>query len=157
MRIGPRLARIGAACAASGGAARLAAHFGSSPAHHKLWWLSSTTAKLPPSPSYFLFNSGLALLCIAAIEEGLHRKIAARATDVLELLGRNSLFAFVLQFYVYYAGLTLAGHVAVPWPLLFAVTVVAQLLVVRAWDRTGWNSIFSFRLPPPKVSSPALR
>jgi hypothetical protein len=55
-----------------------------------------------------------------------------------ELVGRHSLFVFMLQFSVYFGALgVLRLRPGAWWPLLFAATVVVLLASTRAWDAAG--------------------
>jgi hypothetical protein len=103
--------------------------------------LSARTQKLPPGPVYLLFHGGLALLLLAGwylVEKrGMHRLVAA-AGD----LGRASLVAFVIQYYVYYVVLRMARPYlpyADAWPVYLIGSMLLVVLPALEWQRRGYN------------------
>jgi hypothetical protein len=99
--------------------------------------------KQPPSPAYLLCygSAGLALIsaCLLVERTGIAQRVVAHATA----FGQSSLFAFVLQAYVYYAGiarvrdfLPLASRI---WPVYLAMTMVFIVGSALIWHRRGYN------------------
>jgi uncharacterized membrane protein len=113
--------------------------------------LASMTHKLPPSPTYMLFHSGLALLMFAALL--LFGRVAAgRAfTRWVALFGRYSMAAFLFQFYFYYLGVTVLPRPPVGLAALyFVATLVLLRMLTSTWARLGGNRLIT-------VGYPALR
>ena len=86
--------------------------------------LTSPWQKLPPGPDYLLLYLGVGLLLVSAclwVEQS-----EAGALRLFTLLGRNSLFVFVVQYFIFY---TLIFSLHLPytklWPLLFIVSFSA--------------------------------
>ncbi len=129
-------------------AAALAAHLGYSRAAMRGWvpadgaWHASLVIvrKIPPSPGYLAFFTGLALLMFGLLT---YLRRAAHARWLLEWLatiGQVSLFVFVLQYFVFWTlpdllGLKPAGY----FPLLFAGQIALLWFMARWWGRIGGN------------------
>jgi hypothetical protein len=107
---------------------------------------ASMSFKLPPSPMYVLLFGGWALLIFATILTLEDRPLAESFIQWTALLGRNSLFVFLVQFYVYIVALEYFRlPVTAWWPLFFIATVVLITLAAREWDRNGLNRYLSMR------------
>lgn len=129
-------------------AAALAAHVGYRWAAMRGWvpadgaWHSSVVIlrKIPPSPGYLVFFTGVALLMFGLLT---YLRRAERARWLLEWLatiGQVSLFVFVLQYFVFWTlpdilGLKPAGY----FPLLFVGQVALLWFMARWWGRIGGN------------------
>jgi hypothetical protein len=105
--------------------------------------------KLPPGVTFLFFYGAVAALGVAgALLWGERVDVSARwsqpAWDLLALLGRNSLLAFVLQFYVYYTAVHLLPKPPL-WtaPLYFVLTVALLLGAIAACDRLHLNRFFT--------------
>lgn len=109
--------------------------------------LASPWNKLPPSPAYLLLYGGLALLILAGTLLVERRKIARPLFAWATLLGRTSLFVFILQFYVYYVLLFVLNLPYTPfWPLLFVASLAGITLLAKVWDDGARNRHFSVGL-----------
>lgn len=108
--------------------------------------LSSPWRKQPPSPVYLLFFGGLGLTMAAMVFTIERRQLLTKATAALSLLGRNSLFVFIVQFHVYFVVFYLARFpMRGAWPLWFAASLGFILLVCKAWDDRGGNRFLTVR------------
>ena len=97
--------------------------------------LTSPKQKFPPGPAYLLLYGGLSLAGLGLLLRAEHAGRLGHLLRPASLLGRHSLTAYLLQFYVYYLGVYYARLPYSPlWPLLFAGTVVLQWALLRAWD-----------------------
>ncbi|MFZ5891861.1 MAG: heparan-alpha-glucosaminide N-acetyltransferase domain-containing protein [Myxococcota bacterium] len=116
---------------------------------HRVLRLGSVAEKLPPSVAFVAFYGGVALIgissCMAAevVDHSRGRSLGTvRRWTVL--VGRNSLVAFVLQFYVYY---TLVYLLPKPplWtsPAYFAGTFLLLLAALKFCDTHRLNAYFS--------------
>lgn len=120
-----------------------------------LGMLVSPAIKRPPSPMYFIVHCGLGLAIFAAFMTWRRTNVFVKGlAKIPSLLGRTSLFTYVLHYYVYLGGFTLLDLPYSPfWPLLF----VASLLIIAAgsfyWDRGDLNRRFII----PSLSLPAVR
>jgi hypothetical protein len=107
----------------------------------------SPWTKFPPSPEYFLFFGGFALLLIATVLLCANRNWLQRLSGEAARVGRCSLMLFVAQAFVYYAALTL---LALPysrfWPAIFVVTLLPLYLAAYVWDRHKLNVVLSVGL-----------
>ncbi|MCC6397965.1 MAG: DUF1624 domain-containing protein, partial [Bacteroidetes bacterium] len=59
--------------------------------------------KLPPSPVYFLFYGGCALIMLALLLKFRHVRPVGLYIAAAEVLGRTSLFVFIVQYFVYFS------------------------------------------------------
>jgi uncharacterized membrane protein len=129
--------------------------------------------KLPPGVTFLAFYGAVAAMGVAgALLWGERIDVSARWSqpvwDWLAMLGRNSLLAFVLQFYVYYTAVHLLPKPPL-WtaPFYFALTVVLLMGAIAACDRLRLNRFFSVgfawfargrrerRHPQPSMPAPA--
>jgi uncharacterized membrane protein len=130
-----------------------------------LYRITSPFNKLPPSPVYVAFYGGIGLLMAGALV-ALERRGSRLLTTWLALLGRCSLFVFLIQFYIFY----LAFHfIKFPyqklWPMYFALTMGLITTCAWRWEKAGYNRWFNVldwrRAPrsvtPARVLEPAVR
>ncbi len=109
--------------------------------------LASPWRKLPPSPAYLLFYGGLAMLLIAGTLIVQRRKLIQPMFAWATLLGRTSLFVFILQFYVYYVLLLSLNLPYTPfWPLVFVASLVGITALAKVWDEGARNRHFTVGL-----------
>jgi len=103
--------------------------------------------KLPPGITFLFFYGAVALLGVGAVLEWGER-VPTEDTPVawrgLAMLGRNSLLAFVMQFYVYYTAVHLLPKPPL-WmaPLYFAAVSALLLGAVALCDRFRLNRMFT--------------
>ena len=104
--------------------------------------------KLPPSPVYVAVYGGIGLAILAFLLWSEPWAVLPRLRSALEVLGRNSLLAFMTGYFVYFTALVVADMGYTPlWPALFVLTVAIVFLVALAWDRTGWNRHLTLKVP----------
>ena len=105
---------------------------------------TSPLSKMPPGLTYLALYCGLALGILALLLRAERAGLLGPYLRVAAMLGRHSLLAFVLQFYVYYALLPWLGlRCSAAWPLYLLATVLLLLGMVRLADappsgRRGW-------------------
>lgn len=102
--------------------------------------LASPWKKLPPSPAYLLFFGGLALMLVAGTLMIERRKLVQPLFRWATLLGRASLFVFILQFYIYYVLMLSLNLPYTPfWPLVFVASLVGITALAKLWDDRASN------------------
>lgn len=129
---------------------RAAAFLGRLPVKNPwLTWLASLE-KLPPSPVYLAFFAGVGLSMLATFIELERRNQLPTLRGVAALVGRNSLAAFVAQYYVYYMAMVLLRPpVSDAWPIWFLGSLAPVLAVAMLWARFGGNRFFTVGLRAP--------
>lgn len=107
----------------------------------------SISGKTPPAPAYLLFYCGagiilsVSLFVLASSRRGLANTIAT----ALAVLGRASLFVFVLQYFIFWTLPDLAGITpgnAHP-VLIFVAGVGLNWLAAVLWNRLGGNRLLT--------------
>jgi uncharacterized membrane protein len=105
-----------------------------------VYFASSPWQKYPPGPLFFLFFGGLAGCMVGALFALMSRNWFSPIAKFLMLLGRCSLFVFVLQYYLYFG---LFWALRLPhsplWPLYFAASIIPLTMAARWWDRRQGN------------------
>jgi uncharacterized membrane protein len=142
---GGRVAARMALALLAAGAAGLLAHLflrGASPSPGRdiLLALTELGRKLPPGPVYVLLYGGAGLALLACLAEAGRRGRLETLRGIAALVGRNSLAAFVAQYFVYYTGIVLVGPTPSPWwPVWLLASSALILAAVWRWDRAGGN------------------
>ena len=114
--------------------------------HHSGHYLLSPFSKLPPSPGFLIFYGSIGLLILAGFLWIEHSGIGGWYVRNLEIIGRNSLFVFVLQYFVYFTLLhEFHPGYTVLWPLIFLLSLLIIWVGAMVWDKRGWNRYL--RLP----------
>ena len=102
--------------------------------------LTGPFAKMPPSPDYLAVYGGAGLTLLGLLIRHAARPQLAPVMNWLALVGRNSLFVFIVQYYVYFVLLhAVRGAPVATWPILFGASVVAIVAVAWWWDRRDGN------------------
>lgn len=105
--------------------------------------ITSIFQKFPPSLPYLLFYGGLGLVMTGSILTLSRSERLRRLIDALSVLGRASLFVFLLQFYVYYVVLHYLRLPYTPlWPLFFLLSLTLVWVAAFWWLSRGWNAVF---------------
>lgn len=105
-----------------------------------LYHLTGVGQKSPPSIVYFMSYGGAAVLMIVAVARLGDARWLAALRRWAGILGRSSLFVFVLQYYVYFTAFYLL-HLrrSVLWPLYFVASLAFLVATARAWELAGLN------------------
>jgi hypothetical protein len=102
--------------------------------------LTGPFAKMPPSPDYLAVYGGAGLTLLGLLIRHAVRPRLAPLMSWLALVGRNSLFVFIIQYYVYFVLLhAIRRPPIVSWPFLFATSVVGIVAIASWWDRRDGN------------------
>ncbi|MGA9362883.1 MAG: acyltransferase family protein [Bacteroidota bacterium] len=97
--------------------------------------LVSLFHKRPPLPGYFLFFGGVGLLLLFALLKFERQdRLSREFSKVLVMVGRTSLFVFIVQYYVYFGIFTELRLPYSPlWPAYFLLSVAFILLLSKMW------------------------
>lgn len=107
------------------------------------YMLTSPFQKFPPSPVYVAFYGGVGLLITSCLLFADRRRIPG-IVGWLSMLGRSSLFVFLLQFFVYNLGLRFVDlEFQSWWFVYYAVTVLFITMCAKVWDDRGANRWFN--------------
>ncbi|MEO6837816.1 MAG: heparan-alpha-glucosaminide N-acetyltransferase domain-containing protein [Ginsengibacter sp.] len=100
----------------------------------------SSLQKDPPGIIYFLFYGGYGLLLLWVLNKLVEKKLLTGAIYILEIIGKNSLFAFIIQYYIYFSILIwIDPPYSSFWPIFFLATLIIQIIVIKLWDVKGFN------------------
>ncbi len=89
------------------------------------------TAKLPPSPAYLLFYAGIGLVLISALFRTWHHAqqvLGKAAVEWLAVIGRASLFVFILQYFLFW---TLPDLIGITPNRYYALVFIGNVLLLR--------------------------
>lgn len=101
--------------------------------------LASPTQKFPPSPAYLALFGGCGLIMTGCLLIAQRRPISA-ITGWLRLLGRTSLFVFVLQYHVYYLAMRYVPDALLQfWLILFTASLIFISVCAWMWEKIGGN------------------
>jgi len=110
-------------------------------------WLVNPFQKAPPSIMYFVLYGGLGLLMVAACFRWQAASWLRSYSEFAAVLGRNSLFVFMLQYYWYYVILYMANlHYSFFWPLYFLASMLSLFVVAKLWEVRDLNRLFTFKM-----------
>jgi heparan-alpha-glucosaminide N-acetyltransferase-like protein len=102
--------------------------------------LTGPFAKIPPSPDYMAVYGGAGLTLLGLLIRHAARPQLAPMMNWLALVGRNSLFVFIIQYYVYFVLLhAIRRPPIVTWPILFAASIIGIVAAAWWWDRRDGN------------------
>jgi uncharacterized membrane protein len=108
--------------------------------------LTAHAQKYPPGPTYLALYGGAVLSGLGLMMRAEQRGWLLPYMRWAGVIGRHSLFAFLVQFYVYFLGIYSLRLPYTPlWPLVFLATVAPQWGVLWAWDVREARA----RVPPP--------
>jgi uncharacterized membrane protein len=102
--------------------------------------LLSPLQKLPPGPIYLLFYGGCAFLMLFVLLRFHENRAVDRYSSIVEIIGRNSLFVFIVQYFVYFALFPLLDFPKPSlWPLYFATSAAVIWGLALLWDKGKMN------------------
>jgi hypothetical protein len=109
--------------------------------------LSAPMQKNPPSPAYFALYGGVGLLMLLFFLK--LDGIQAAGIELAVTVGQTSLFAFVIEYYIYLA-IIYPMHLSytVVWPLYFVASVVTVAFTCWIWRQRGYNRFITVGYVP---------
>jgi uncharacterized membrane protein len=142
-----RLLACGAGAAMTAALVRIAANVGTSASMLDnpalMVW-----QKHPPSPVYFLWFGGCALMLIGACGLLSQAGVIGYLGSWLRSLGQASLFVYVLQDVIYFTGFYAHQLPYIPqWPAMLAATVLIIALAARMWSAVDGNRVLTLGIP----------
>ena len=106
--------------------------------------VTTLTQKLPPSPVYLLGFGGLGLLMTGTLWQLAKVPALTLPMRVAQCFGRNSLFVFIAQFFLYFVAFPAMALQPGPLWLPICLASVALLgLSARSWEARGYNRFFT--------------
>lgn len=113
----------------------------------RFYALTAPFQKMPPSPVYLAFYGGLGLAMMLILFYWQGVKLMHPLLAGISLLGRTSLFAFLLQFYIYYGLLwPFRPYLRGPWVLYFILSILIIWWTCWSWEKRGGTRYFTFGL-----------
>ena len=104
--------------------------------------------KNPPGLSYLLFYGGTGLFMLYVLALMIRRNFLPNIMELLKLIGRNSLFVFVIQYFFMISLNVLIQPCWSPfWPVLFGIEVIPVILLTWFWDTRGFNRFLTVLHP----------
>jgi uncharacterized membrane protein len=109
-------------------------------AYARHYQLAGRYQKYPPSIVYIAFHSAIGLLLLYALMRMEERQNSSVVVNRLAVLGRTSLFVFILQYWVFktffnWARLDYTSF----WPLYFLAGASLVYVIASFWDRHNLN------------------
>jgi len=148
LEVGSAAAAVAAVCIAFVVATHPSALIPTGDEFTRLSDLASPFQKLPPAPLYLLGYGGLALMMMGALMWAEEHALGMRALRAASLVGRASLFVFILQYYVNFV---IAPLLHLPdtrwWPLFFAGSLAVIYMATTAWMAAGLNRLITVGYP----------
>jgi uncharacterized membrane protein len=96
--------------------------------------------KLPPTILYFLFYGGIGLIILYFFLRYEKNVMTRRIIHFTEIIGKSSLFVFILQYYVYFTFIVLLKlEYTLFWPCYFLASISIIYLITRFWYDRGFN------------------
>lgn len=96
--------------------------------------------KLPPGPVYFLFYGGIGLTIMYSLLKFEKRYFIKKFSIWASILGKTSLFIFVLQYYVYFSLYSLLDlSFTFLWPLYFTISIAIIFYLAKIWHEKNYN------------------
>jgi uncharacterized membrane protein len=109
-----------------------------------LFLLTFPYLKVPPSPVYFFTYGSMCYFLILFLFQFRSWKVIRFYGMVSGILGRNALFVFIFQFYIFF---TLFFYLNLPhspfWPLFFIGYAASIIGAAHLWERKGLNRVFT--------------
>jgi uncharacterized membrane protein len=100
--------------------------------------------KNPPAPLYLMFYGGAGLMMLSVLFFLVRENKASFLIDSLEIIGKTSLVAFILQYFIYFSVFVwLDLKFQSFWMIYFIVSVVVIFRVLHFWQAKGLNRYFS--------------
>jgi uncharacterized membrane protein len=100
----------------------------------------SSTQKNPPGLVYFMFYSGAGLILLAILNYIAVYELFKVIIMNLEIIGKASLFSFILQYFIYFSVLVWINPPYMKiWPILFILSMFINIVLIKFWYKEGLN------------------
>jgi hypothetical protein len=100
----------------------------------------SGSQKNPPGLVYFLFYSGAGLILLGTLNKMAESGHFDWIIAFLEIIGKTSLFAFIIQYFMYFSFVIwINPPYSDFWPVFFLLTLFMNIIAIRLWYRSGLN------------------
>jgi uncharacterized membrane protein len=100
----------------------------------KIMEILQYTQKNPPGLTYLLFYGGAGMILLYCLSMIIEHKRFEWIISNLEIVGRTSLFAFIIQYFMYFSIVVWINPPYVKlWPILFIVTAFINIVIVKFW------------------------
>jgi hypothetical protein len=117
------------------------------PSNQITYWLTSPYQKLPPSPVYFAFYGSLTYFILFFLLKLRNWSFTKQVVKVTSILGRSSLFVFIVQYYIYFALLPFMNlSYSIFWPFFLIGSIVPIIAVAFLWDKKQFNRFITLRI-----------
>jgi uncharacterized membrane protein len=104
--------------------------------------------KNPPGLSYLIFYGGVGLFMLYVLALMIRLRILPQLIGILKLIGRNSLYVFVIQyFFMISLNVLLLPRWSPFWPVLFVAEMIPVILLTWFWDIKGYNRFLTVLHP----------
>lgn len=102
------------------------------------------TQKNPPGLTYLLFYGGAGMILLYCLSIIIEHKRFEWIISNLEIVGRTSLFAFIIQYFMYFSIVVWINPPYVKlWPILFIATAFINIVIVKFWYKMGFNKFIT--------------
>jgi hypothetical protein len=126
-------------------------HLGTGALHEVINLSSRISYKTPPAPLYLMFYAGTGLALSGALLKLAARKMASAVLVRLSIIGRASLFVFVLQYFLYWTLPDLLGIQVNRWcSLVFLLNVILVYHAAAMWVQYGGNRWLTLGITLPR-------
>jgi uncharacterized membrane protein len=106
--------------------------------------LTSPYQKIPPSPVYFLTYGSMAYFILFFLFQFRAWKTTRLFVRVSSILGRNSLFAFILQYFIYFGLFVFLRLPYSPfWPFYLIGSAASIIGAAYLWEKRHLNRLFT--------------
>jgi uncharacterized membrane protein len=116
--------------------------------HALLSRLTDPRQKMPPGPAYIFWFGGAGMAMTGVIAWFSDRQPGRQIAEALAVIGRSSLFIFVVQYWLTDAAAALMHLQGGPWLWLTAllVSIICTWLAAFVWDKANGNRLLTLGL-----------
>jgi hypothetical protein len=108
-------------------------------------YLMCAACKSPPSPGFFIFYGAISLALLFILFKFSSIYLTKLFLKYVSLLGRNSFFVFVVQYFVYSIVKALRLKTTLLWPIYFIISLSLISTMAFIWEKKGFNRLISMK------------